>query len=183
MLNLIRILSKNLATILVVFLIASPTYAINSNNINIGDKAPYFELDGYSKNNPDKDLWKLSDFKGVWTVLYFYPKDFTSGCTIEARSFEKLSPEFEKLNAMIVGISNDIQESHESFCSKESLSFTLLTDLQGIVSEKYSSWNKPYSKRNTFLIDPEGVIRYSWMNVNPLKHPTDVLKKLTELQV
>ena len=94
-------------------------------------------------------------------VLYFYPKDFTAGCTLEAKSFTELKSYFSKLNAEIVGISADNQDSHKSFCS-----------------EKYGSWIPPLSDRNTFLISPESVISYRWISVLPINHAKEVLNVL-----
>ena len=111
-------------------------------------------------------------------VLYFYPKDFTAGCTLEAKGFSNLKNEFMRLNAEVVGISADSEESHDSFCNEKSINYTLLSDTNGIISEKYGSWIPPYSDRNTFLISPEGQITYRWISVTPINHAKEVLNIL-----
>jgi len=121
---------------------------------------------------------KLNDFQGKWLVMYFYPKDFTAGCTLEAKGFSELKKDFSKNNAEIVGISADNQNSHESFCSEKSINYTLLSDPEGIISDKYGSWIPPFSDRNTFLISPEGEISYRWISVLPINHAKEVLNVL-----
>ena len=110
--------------------------------------------------------------------MYFYPKDFTAGCTIEAKGFSDLKYEFTKYNAEIIGISADDNETHETFCSEKSINYTLLSDPLGKVSQKYGSWIPPYSDRNTFLISPNGEIAYRWISVLPLNHSKEVLNVL-----
>ena len=144
----------------------------------IGDKAPLFELNGINKNFKSKNDWNLTEFKNKWLVLYFYPKDFTAGCTIEAKGFTDLQKKFKRLNAEIVGISADNEDSHNSFCDEKEINYTLLSDPKGIVSEKYGSWLPPYSDRNTFLISPSGTIEYRWISVTPINHAKEVLKIL-----
>ena len=144
----------------------------------IGDQAPEFELKGVNIKNKYKKTWTLDDYKNKWLILYFYPKDFTAGCTIEAKGFSDLNYKFNKKNAEIVGISADTEESHDSFCNSKSISYTLLSDKNGIVSEKYGSWIPPYSDRNTFLISPDGKIAYRWISITPLNHAKEVLKVL-----
>ena len=122
--------------------------------------------------------WELSDFQGKWLVIYFYPKDFTAGCTLEAKGFSELKKDFSKYNAEIVGISADTQDSHESFCSEKSINYTLLSDPDGIISNKYGSWIPPFSDRNTFLISPDGEISYRWISVLPINHAKEVLNVL-----
>ena len=144
----------------------------------VGEPAPEFELNGINIRYKNKTTWKLNDFKNKWLILYFYPKDFTAGCTIEAKGFSDLNYKFIKKNAEIVGISADTEESHDSFCNSKSISYTLLSDKNGIVSEKYGSWIPPYSDRNTFLISPDGKIAYRWISITPLNHAKEVLKVL-----
>ena len=144
----------------------------------VGDSAPEFELNGVNIKYKNKTTWNLNDFKNKWLILYFYPKDFTAGCTIEAKGFSDLAYKFKKNNAEIVGISADTEESHDSFCNSKSISYTLLSDKNGTVSEKYGSWIPPYSDRNTFLISPDGKIVYRWISVTPLNHAKEVLKVL-----
>jgi len=144
----------------------------------IGDLAPDFSLNGINTKFKNKTKWDLKDFQNKFLVLYFYPKDFTTGCTIEAKGFTDLKNKFSKYNAEIVGISADNEESHDSFCNSKAINYTLLSDSKGIVSEKYGSWIPPYSDRNTFLISPEGRIIFRWISVTPINHAKEVLKVL-----
>ena len=144
----------------------------------IGDLAPSFHLQGTNKNLKSKKIWDLEELKGKWVVLYFYPKDFTAGCTLEAKGFSELKNDFSKYNTEIIGISADNQDSHESFCSEKSINYTLLSDPYGNISEKYGSWIAPFSDRNTFLISPEGKITYRWISVLPINHAKEVLSVL-----
>ena len=152
------------------------------NSVIVGKKAPDFLLNGYNKNNPNKREWSLNDFTSKWLVLYFYPKDFSSGCTLEAKNFQDNLSRFNKVNASIVGISADSEEEHESFCTSAKLGYTLLSDANSEISKLYDSWLSPYSKRNTFLINPEGVVVYKWIGVRPLGHAQEVLEELTKQQ-
>jgi len=146
-----------------------------------GDKAPAFSL-------PSQDGAKVSlaDNPGKWVVLYFYPKDFTSGCTVEARNFQRDLAKFEKLNAVILGVSLDSVTSHKGFCAKEGLNFKLLSDADHAMTRAYGSLTKSgdteYAARNTFLIDPSGVVRKTYVKVNPATHSDDVLADLAALQ-
>lgn len=146
-----------------------------------GSPAPTFTL----LTNEGKEA-KLSDFKGKWVVLYFYPKDFTSGCTLEARNFQRDLDKYTKLNTVILGVSVDDAESHKSFCAKEGLNFKLLADTEAKVSDQYGSimeYNgKKLSARNTFIIDPTGKIAKVFMKVGPAGHSDEVLAALAELQ-
>ncbi|MGF1574618.1 MAG: peroxiredoxin [Cyanophyceae cyanobacterium] len=144
----------------------------------VGSPAPTFAL-------PDSDgnLRTLEEFAGEWVVLYFYPKDFTSGCTIEARRFQQQLADFHQLNAEVVGISADTVESHRRFCDAEGLQFTLLADVDGRVSETYGSWLGDAALRNSFLIDPAGVLGEIFPIVNPSLHVKEVLAVLKDLQV
>ena len=144
----------------------------------IGEKAPSFHLKGINNSFINKKEWDLDDFKNKWLILYFYPKDFTTGCTLEAKGFSTLKNEFKRLNAEIVGISADSEESHDSFCNEKSINYTLLSDTNGIISERYGSWIPPYSDRNTFLISPEGLITFRWISVSPINHAKEVLSIL-----
>ena len=119
-----------------------------------GTAAPGFKL----TTNEGKEA-NLSDFKGQWVVLYFYPKDFTSGCTLEARNFQRDIAKYEAAKAVILGVSTDTADSHKDFCAKEGLNFKLLADVGGNVSDQYGSTmlheGVKYSARNTFIIDPD----------------------------
>src|SRR6185295_8319534 len=121
----------------------------------VGSKAPTFTL----TTNEGKQA-SLKEFRGKWVVLYFYPKDFTSGCTLEAHNFQTDLAKYQAAHAVILGVSLDTAESHKDFCAKEGLAFKLLSDPDGKISETYGSimeyQGKKYSARNTFIIDPQG---------------------------
>ena len=144
----------------------------------VGDSAPNFHLYGINKKTINKKEFDIKDFKDKWIVLYFYPKDFTTGCTIEAKGFSDLTNEFLKNNAEIIGISADDEKSHDSFCNEKNIKYTLLSDPGGLVSKKYGSWIPPYSDRNTFLISPDLKISSRWISVTPINHAKDVLNTL-----
>ena len=139
---------------------------------------------------PDENGKKrcLKDFRGKWVVLYFYPKDNTTGCTKEAKDFSQYIEEFEKLNAVVIGISPDSIESHKKFKEKHGLKVILLSDESKETLQKYGVWQlkKMYGRsyygvmRSTFLIDPDGNIVYEWRRVKVKGHVEDVLKKLKE---
>ncbi len=147
----------------------------------VGAAAPEFTL-----NSQEQKPVSLQDFRGKWVVLYFYPKDFTSGCTIEAHNFQRDLGEFEKRNAVILGVSTQDEKSHQAFCTKEGLNFRLLADTNGDVSKNYGSVVNlavtKLSSRHTFLIDPHGTIRKVWPTVDAGKHSTEVLAALDEFQ-
>ena len=125
----------------------------------------------------------LKSFKGQWVVLYFYPKDMTQGCTIEAHNFQEDMPKYTKLNAAVVGVSVDNIDSHKAFCTKESLTFKLLADPDKKVVDAYGSLAPSgVASRNTFLIDPTGKIAQVWMKVSPAKHSEEVLAAIAEKQ-
>ena len=148
----------------------------------VGDAAPDFKLSGINKYLNNKTEYGLNDFENKWIVLYFYPKDFTTGCTIEAKGFSDLKDKFDIYNAEIIGISADSEDSHDNFCNEKSINYTLLSDPNGIVSTKYGSWIPPYSDRNTFLISPERTIMERWISVTPINHANNVLSKLKQVQ-
>jgi thioredoxin-dependent peroxiredoxin len=146
-----------------------------------GNQAPAFSLP-----NQEGAQVSLDQFKGKWVVLYFYPKDFTSGCTVEAHNFQRDIDKFTEKNAVILGVSVDNVDSHKSFCTKEGLNFKLLADSNHSVVEKYGSIMEyngmTLAARNTFLIDPTGVIRKVYLKVNPQRHSEEVLTDLQQLQ-
>jgi peroxiredoxin Q/BCP len=124
----------------------------------------------------------LSEFHGKWVVLYFYPKDNTPGCTIEAHNFQRDLAKYEQANAVIVGVSVDTTDSHKDFCAKQGLTFKLLADPDKKVVEEYGSLRpNGMALRNTFLIDPDGKIVKVWTGVNPAQHSDEVLAALNEL--
>lgn len=143
--------------------------------------APDFELQGVVPPGV-AGARRLADYRGRWLVLYFYPRDFTGGCTLEARGFQRDLPLLQQAGADVVGISADTPDSHVSFCSEEGLEFALLSDPGGRVSQRYGSWIAPFSQRHTFLIDPEGQLRARWVAVRPAGHSQEVLSALGQLQ-
>jgi peroxiredoxin Q/BCP len=170
--------------ILVLVLVAAAAVLLiargTSNNAAVpqpGQKAPDFTLP-----SQDGSPVSLKDFRGKWVVLYFYPKDRTSGCTIEAHNFQRDQEKYRKANAVVLGVSVDSASSHQDFCAKQGLTFKLLADTQKKVSSDYGSlMNLVVTKiaaRNTFLIDPEGKIAKVWTGVNPSKHSEEVLAAL-----
>jgi peroxiredoxin Q/BCP len=157
------------------------------NPINVGEKAPSFEL-----RNQDDKVVKLSDatLKGHWVVLYFYPKDDTPGCTIEACDFTEGWKAFEKLDAVVVGCSPDSPERHRKFIDKYKLKLTLLSDPTHAALERYGAWGEKnlYGKvttgviRSTVIIDPQQRIAHHWRKVSAKGHAEAVRAKLRELQ-
>jgi thioredoxin-dependent peroxiredoxin len=147
----------------------------------MGTAAPEFTLP-----SQDGSLISLKDFRGKWVVLYFYPKDFTSGCTIEAHNFQRDQAQYAQKNAVVLGVSVDSADSHKQFCAKEGLNFKLLADTGHQVSKEYGSLMNfgvaKISARHTFLIDPEGRIERAYTSVNPSRHSQEVLAALIELQ-
>ncbi|MEO0239082.1 MAG: thioredoxin-dependent thiol peroxidase [candidate division WOR-3 bacterium] len=149
-----------------------------------GDLAPDFCL-------PDEEGKEvcLSSLKGKWVILYFYPKDNTSGCTKEAISFTERIEDFKRLNAEVLGLSKDSVKSHLSFKNKHGLKVKLLSDESAEVLKKYGAWGKKkmYGRevegtiRTTFLIDPNGRIRKIWCNVKVEGHVDQVFEALKEL--
>lgn len=153
-------------------------------SIKEGDRAPGFELpDSY------EDKVSLGTYAGKWVVLYFYPKDSTSGCTTEALDFTSRLGDFEKLGAAVIGISPDSCKSHKSFVIKYDLGVRLLSDQGSKVCAAYGVWQtkKMYGReykgvvRTTFLIDPRGMIRRIWDKVKVQGHGNEVLDALREL--
>ena len=152
---------------------------------SLGERAPELDLDGVA---PDPDgatvpvHLRLADLAGRWSVVYFYPKDFTSGCTLEARGFQRDLQAFAAAGARVIGISADNPEQHADFCGSEGLRYPLLSDPGGKVSQRYGSWIPPFSQRHSFLIDPNGVLQARWTAVRPAGHSQEVLAELTRLQ-
>lgn len=131
-------------------------------------------------------IHKLSDDKGKWVVLYFYPRDDTPGCTKEACRFRDIKKEFENKNTIIIGISKDTVESHKKFSDKYHLNFPILSDPDKKVIQEFKAWGEKKflgktfmgTLRNTYLINPEGEIVKEFQKVNPLIHPQEVLKEI-----
>lgn len=143
--------------------------------------APEFRLNDHEGNEVS-----LEEFRGQWLVLYFYPKDFTSGCTIEARGFQRDLAKYEELDAAIVGVSVDDVDSHKRFCEAEGLEFTLLSDPDAVVSTAYGAVieheGKTYSARKTFVIDPAGRLVRVFERISPSGHSEEVLETLAKLR-
>jgi len=146
-----------------------------------GSPAPEVKL-----TSGDGKQVSLADFKGKWVVLYFYPKDFTGGCTLEAHNFQRDLAKYEGMNATVVGVSADTADSHKNFCAKEGLNFKLLADPDAKVASQYGSameyQGQKMAARNTFLINPKGEIAKVYTGVKPAEHSEQVLKDLAELQ-
>ena len=143
----------------------------------VGQDAPTFTLP-----SQDGTPVSLEQYRGKWVVLYFYPKDMTTGCTIEAHKFQDALPQFDAKNAVILGVSVDTVDSHKQFCTKDSLTFHLLADPDHKVVSAYGSLGAfgpmTIANRNTFLIDPQGKIAKVWVKVTPANAASDVLAAL-----
>jgi peroxiredoxin Q/BCP len=165
--------------------VAVATVAVHSAGQNdqalpaVGQVAP-----GFTLPSQDGSQISLDSFRGKWVVLYFYPKDMTSGCTIEAHNFQRDQAQFDAANAVILGVSVDTPESHQQFCTKEGLTFRLLADQEHKVVESYGSLGHfgpiPIANRNTFLIDPSGKIAMVWTKVQVQHHSEEVLAALAQ---
>ena len=147
----------------------------------VGKPAPDFSL-----TTSDGSQVSLKDYRGKWVVLYFYPKDFTSGCTMEARNFQRDLAKYQDASAVILGVSVDTAQSHKDFCAKEGLNFKLLADPDAKVSTEYGSVmdykGAKLAARNTFIINPNGEIAKVYTGVKPADHSEQVLKDLAELK-
>jgi peroxiredoxin Q/BCP len=148
---------------------------------SVGSAAPDFSL-----TSSDGSKVSLKDYKGKWVVLYFYPKDFTSGCTLEAKNFERDLAQYQNAGAIIVGVSVDTAQSHKDFCAKEGLNFKLLADSDAKVSSQYGSVMEhdgaKMAARNTFLINPKGEVAKVYTGVKPAAHSEEVLRDLAQVQ-
>ena len=143
--------------------------------LKVGQKAPDFKLPDQKGN-----LHNLADYKGGWLLIYFYPKDFTSGCTQEACSLrDNFSSLKDKLK--LVGISADSVESHKSFSEKYNLPFTLLSDPERKAIKSYGTNGLIFAKRTSFLINPQGVIEKIYEKVDPTSHAKEILKDISSL--
>ena len=146
-----------------------------------GQKAPTFTLP-----SQDGSPISLDSYHGKWVVLYFYPKDMTTGCTIEAHNFQRDLSKFEADNAVILGVSVDTVDSHKQFCTKDGLTFHLLADPDHKVVDQYGSLghfgSMTIANRNTFLIDPHGKIVKVWTKVDPTHHSEEVLAAIGEMK-
>ncbi len=171
--------------IILPLLVAVSTFAsMKAENVTqpaAGQAAPDFSLTA-----GDGSPVSLKNYRGKWVVLYFYPKDFTSGCTLEAKNFQRDLSKYEQAGAVILGVSVDTAQSHKDFCAKEGLNFKLLADSEAKVSNEYASvmdyHGSKLAARNTFLINPEGKIAKVYTGVKPAEHSEQVLKDLAELK-
>lgn len=147
----------------------------------VGTAAPDFTLTSQSGAPVS-----LHDFRGKWVVLYFYPKDLSHGCTIEAHNFQRDESKYQEKDAVILGVSGDSVGSHKNFCTKDGLNFILLSDTDHNVSQEYGSLHDlgvtKVSARHTFLISPDGRIVKEFLDVNPSTHSQEVLAALSQLQ-
>ena len=159
----------------------APSVLISADSVRAGRPAPDFKL----LSQDGKEI-RLSDFYGKWVVLYFYPKDFTEGCTIEAHNFQRDIQKYRDANAVLLGISVNSVISHNDFCTKEALDFKLLADTAAEVSTRYGSvhdwYGRTLSARNTFIINPYGIVARVFIGVQPGTHSAEVLAALKELQ-
>lgn len=165
-------------TLLTWFNFTPSVLALGGQQPAINQPAPEFTL---PTNIGDGDI-SLSDYRGQWVVLYFYPKDFTSGCTLEARRFQQDLAKYQQRNAQILGVSVDDVDSHAEFCDSEGLKFPLLADSDRAVSKLYGSLLSGMSLRHTYIIDPDGILREIFLGVNPAIHSQEVLASLDALQ-
>src|SRR5258708_2816266 len=147
----------------------------------VGKPAPDFSL-----TTGDGSQVSLKDYHGKWVVLYFYPKDFTSGCTLEARNFQRDIAKYGDVGAVILGVSVDTAQSHKDFCAKEGLNFKLLADPDAKVSTEYGSAmdykGQKVAARNTFIINPDGEVVKVYTVFKPAQHTEQVLKDLADLK-
>jgi len=170
-----------ITSLLILTIGATPLSLFAASAPSVGSWAPEFSL-----TSQEGTAVKLKDYRGKWVVLYFYPKDFTSGCTIEAHNFQRDQPQYLQRDAVVLGVSVDNADSHRQFCTKEGLNFKLLADTDHKVSSAYGSLTNlglvKFASRHTFIINPEGKVAKVFTEVNPNKHSEEVLSTLAELQ-
>jgi len=150
-----------------------------ADTVQVGSVAPNFSL----PSQEDKQV-SLSDYKGKWVVLYFYPKDQTKGCTIEAHNFQRDMAKYDALNAVVLGVSLDTVEGHKAWCAKDTFSFKLLADPDHKVVDQYgvpvmTHGDMKFASRQTFLIAPDGKIAKVWPKVDPETHSEEVLAEIS----
>jgi peroxiredoxin Q/BCP len=176
-----RIMTGLLPAVAVLLTMSHPMVRAADDVPAVGAMAPDFTL-----SSQEGKRVSLHDYRGQWVVLYFYPKDMTPGCTIEAHNFQRDQKEYDVRKAAILGVSVDSVDSHVEFCTKENLTFKLLADPDKKVVNTYGSTQKfgdtVVAARNTFIIDPKGVIRKVFVKVNPTPHSQEVLAALDELK-
>jgi thioredoxin-dependent peroxiredoxin len=168
-------------TLLIVVVVGPWLSAFAASTPAVGTIAPDFTL-----ASQDGSQVSLKDYRGKWVIVYFYPKDGTTGCTIEAHNFQRDQPQYAQRNAVVVGVSVDTAESHKAFCAKEGLNFKLLADTEHKVVKEYGSTMSyqgvEIAARNTFIVDPQGKIERVYTSVKPNEHSAEVLAALDELQ-
>ena len=178
--NLTRTSLVVLLTVVVLYM-GARVFAASDAGPQVGQTAPTFTLP--SQEGTDVSL---GHYHGKWVVLYFYPKDMTSGCTIEAKNFQRDMNKFDAVNAVVLGVSVDTVKSHQEFCTKDGLHFKLLADPDTKVVAQSGSLGDymgfKIAKRNTFLINPEGKIAKEWIGVDPSHHSEEVLAAINQLQ-
>ncbi len=170
-----RGMATGFAGALIGLMALSPSAAMAADLAPVGSAAPSFTL----PSQEDKPV-SLSDYKGKWVVLYFYPKDQTSGCTLEAHNFQRDQEKYAAANAVVLGVSLDTVESHKTFCTKDSLTFKLLADPDHKVIDAYgvplrSFGPMHYAARTTFLISPAGKVVKEWEVKDIPNHSDEVL--------
>lgn len=164
--------------ILSILSLASATIALGGELPPLDQPAPTFSL---PTDSGDGEV-SLSDFRGQWVVVYFYPQDFTPGCTLEAQRFQQDLLKYQQKNTQVLGVSVNSVDSHAEFCDSEGLKFPLLADTEGQISKAYGSWLGGMSVRHSFIVDPEGVLRERFVAVRPVIHSAEVLARLEILQ-
>jgi thioredoxin-dependent peroxiredoxin len=168
--------------VVVIVILVVPRLLSKSASPAEGSSAPDFTL-----KSQEGSPVSLRDYRGRWVVLYFYPKDQTHGCTIEAHKFQADQPKYAQRDAVVLGVSMDSVESHQRFCAKEGLNFKLLADTEHKVTDSYGSLTNlglvKFSARHTFIIDPAGKIAKVYMSVDPSHHSEEVLAELDGLRV
>ncbi|MDG2991415.1 peroxiredoxin [Candidatus Synechococcus calcipolaris G9] len=167
-----------LLALIIYFGWSAPAHALGGELPPLDTPAPEFNLPTHRGDGSVS----LADYRGKWLVVYFYPKDFTSGCTLEAQRFQRDLDQFHQRNTEVIGISADSIDSHAEFCDSEGLTFPLLSDTTGEVSKAYGSWLGFISLRHSFIIDPDGILRDRYVKVSPAIHSQEVLTRLDELQ-
>tara|TARA_B100000809_G_scaffold242363_1_gene266379 strand:- start:65 stop:532 length:468 start_codon:yes stop_codon:yes gene_type:complete len=153
--------------------------------VEVGEDAPDFAIP-----NQNGEIKNLKNFEGKWSVIYFYPRDDTPGCTVEAKEFTDLNKQFEKLGCHIVGVSPDNEAKHCKFIDKHDLKVELLADTEKAMLDDYGVWQEKsmYGKtymgvvRTTYLINPDGNIAEVWAKVKAKGHAKAVLERLIELK-
>jgi peroxiredoxin Q/BCP len=170
---------KNIWISVIMTLVSATAFA---NTVQVGQVAPNFTL----PSQEDKPV-SLNDYKGKWVVLYFYPKDQTTGCTIEAHNFQRDLSKYSAANAVVLGVSLDTVEGHKTWCSKDTFGFKLLADPDHKVVDQYGVPVKTYkgikiAERQTFLISPEGKVTKTWPQVDVNTHSTEVLSVIASAQ-